>query len=247
MAADIRKHRRQAAWLCFEPHLSKEQLVQAIAILEQGFQQDGVNNLITYVTHICTAFGIDTRHRKLLYSHFHELMSADLTQSPDPLSVVLGRESYSAPNPTNTEPEPEHAETQLPAIEAEAEETDTPAETTPEPLADHTLIFIHFVKKIVTNLPDSDNFFSILGEELAGTKSLPSNTSEPLKSWLANPDDFAWSEGLSDKALASIVHLFYTGLCELLGPVAADDSFHRAIASCEQLAEAKRFNPARFL
>jgi hypothetical protein len=115
------------------------------------------------------------------------------------------------------------------------------------PLPDHTLIFIHLVKNIVANLQEPANFFALLEEELADAKSLPKSLTEALKIWSGKPDDFAWTEDLDEKTLAGVVHLLYMGLCELSGPVSADESFHKAIASCAQRPESRRFSAARFL
>jgi hypothetical protein len=51
----------------------------------------------------------------------------------------------------------------------------------------------------------------------------------------------------TETQLAEIVHQTYTVLCDMLGPVAADNLLHKAISHCEQLPSAKWFAPRRFL
>lgn len=245
MMSDLKKHRRQAAWLCFEPYLSEPQRIQAIQILERGYQIDSVSNLIAYVTKICTEFGIEGQIRKSLYTRFHQLMTEELPLSIDPLTFIFEIEPHLEEAAKIVEPKPTWPETKLTFVEPEHAPEESTAEK--EPLPDHSLIFVAFAKHVVTNLPDTTALFAIIEEEIKDRKQGSKELAEVMTSWLNHVDDFAWTEGLDEKVLASVVHQIYMGLCEIFGPIGADDAFHKAIASCEHMPEARRFSPSRFL
>jgi len=241
----IKKHRRQAAWLCFEPHLPETQRIQAIQILESGYQTDSISNLIAYVNKVCTECGIEGQFRKSLYTRLHQLMTEDLPLSIDPLTFILEIQPPVEQRPKLAEPElrqpiakPVIEEPKLASIDPTVEKS---------PLPDRIVIFVCFVKHVLDNFPETTAFFTIIEDELKDTKQVPKELAELMSHWLKQVDDFAWAESLEENILAHAVHLIYMGLCETLGPIGADEVFHKAIASCEQLPEARRFSPARFL
>lgn len=230
MNNDMRKRRRQVAWICFEPHLSEAQLIQAIQMLERSFQLDSVSNLIAYVTKICSEFEIDTSIRKSLYSKFHEMMAEDTDLLIDPLSLIFEQEPSNSVHETKP---------QAPALTAAQHQSpDAPP---------HILVFTHFMQHIIDNLSEQEDFFETLMALAKLSKTTTKKLEMPVKIWTDNPTSFLWAEGLNEQMLADLVHLAYTALCELLGPISADDVFHKAIAVCEQKPEARLFPPARFL
>lgn len=222
MTMDMRKQRRQAAWVCFESHLSEEQRLQAIQILEGGFQLDGTINLMAYVAKICMEFGIDLPTHKLLYSKFRQLMSEKPELSTiDPLSLVL-----------ENSPELEDIPT------AQMSLADIPA---------YNLVFASFMRPVLEHTPNSIELFSMLTELVADKKLKSQDLAGYIAQWLVNPSNFAWSDTLDQATLTRLVHLVYMALCELLGPVAADDCFHTALAICQRRPEARIFPPSQFL
>jgi len=89
---------------------------------------------------------------------------------------------------------------------------------------------------------------SIMLESLVIDKKLKSeDLRNYVMKWLNNPSSFGWSKNLSQQTLARLVHLVYMSLCEVLGPIAADDCFHKALIKVEQIPEAKIFSPSQFL
>ncbi|MDD5273982.1 MAG: hypothetical protein PHU14_14855 [Methylovulum sp.] len=251
----MKKRRRQVAWVCFEPHLPEAQRLEAIQILEQSFQQDSISNLIAYVTRICSDFGIDAGIRKPLYGQFHEMMGHESDLQIDPLSLLHEKAPPIAPETEALVSVPE-AITQIEADVAKVEITPNtsppsivailpPTPTNDVPL--HAKMFAHFIEQLLNYLPNKSDFFEALGE-LSINKNFSNKKIElQINAWLSDADSFIWSENLPEKNLAEIVHLIYHAFCDILGPVNADDIFHKAIANCEQLPEARQFSPTRFL
>ncbi len=226
MTMDMRKQRRQAAWVCFESYLSEEQRVQAIQILEHGFQLDGTINLMAYVAKICMEFGIDLPTHKLLYGKFRQLMSEKPELSTiDPLSLVL-------------ENSPELDSILAAKALPETSLADIPA---------YNVVFASFMRPVLEHTPNSIELFSMLTELVADKKLKSQDLAGYIAQWLVNPSNFVWSESLEQATLTRLVHLVYMALCELLGPVAADDCFHTALAICQRRPEARIFPPSQFL
>ncbi|SJM96509.1 hypothetical protein [Crenothrix polyspora] len=231
---DIKKRRRQVSWLCFQPYLSEEQRVEAIQILDRDYQTEGMSSLIAYVTRICSEFGIDMSNRIALYGQFRELMKEETVLSIDPLSFGVERD--------HDELRQKQAEPKLSPFKTD------PADSTVAPkLTAHTVIFIYFMKQVYTHLAEKSALFQVLKELSLDKRQGKKDMADNVNRWAGNPNNFAWAVGLDEKTLASLVHLVYTGLCEILGPIHADECFHKAIAQCEKLPEAKAFSPSRFL
>jgi hypothetical protein len=235
---DINKRRRQAAWICFEPYLAEEQLFKAIHILERGYQTDSVSNSIAYIGRVCSEFDIGSEIRKSLYGQFHKLMSEGTDLRIDSLALALKknqakpRQETAASKPVQASPAPV-----LSMVEP-LEQQDKAASLPP-----HIVVFSYFMIQLIAYLPDKPALFEIL-MELTKNKR---NSVDHISRWASNPDKFDWAEGLDEKTLASLVHRVYTAFCEIMGPVAADECFHKAMAACEQKPESRRFSPARFL
>jgi hypothetical protein len=251
MSNDMRKRRRQVAWVCFEPYLSEEELLKSIQILERSFQTDSISNLIAYISRVCADFGIDTQVRKSLYSKFHEMMAEETDLLIDPLSLMRDKEPARSASKL---PEYKSAPIQpKPAPAIPLEPKSVPIESTPldnrREFPPHTTVFINFMQQIIIYLPEKSILFIALIEFSKGKKqdAQEKEIAVLVGRWANNPDNFDWAEGLDEKVLARLVHLVYTGLCELLGPIEADESFHKAMAFCEQQPEARQFSPARFL
>jgi hypothetical protein len=230
----MRKRRRQVAWACFEPHLPEEQRLKAIQILEHGFQIDGVSNLIAYITRICSEFGIGSETCKLLFNQFYKMM---MDESAGFLADPL---------PSSHPQEPQHPAEKSPAAPGPIV---APIPATAEPVRKvsiHAWMFAHFMQQLLGYLPQPTDFFTTLAE-LAADKKVAKTIGMHINGWLNDADDFGWAGALSEQQLADIVHLAYTALCEALGPIAADDVFHKSLAKCEQRPEAREFSPSRFL
>lgn len=234
---DINKRRRQAAWKCFEPYLNEEQLLDAIRILEQGYQTEGTINLINYIKKVCNQFNIGEQTRKALHLQFHQLMLVPFESAGDPLLKLqaLEKARLSAPHqtPANATPVAEEA-----PKEPTAPEIQQPG---------HTVLFGLLVTQIVEYCRQTEELFVVLGELIHGDKQHRREFADLLGHWTEKPEDFSWATVLDEKALTRLVHLVYTAVCEILGPVEADHCFHLALAVCEKHPEARRFPPSRFL
>lgn len=234
---DFNKLRREVAWKCFEPHLTEEQLLTAIRILEQGYQLDGAITLISYIKQVCDQFNIGQQKRKALYLQFHEMMQAPFELSGDPLLKLHTLErsiSLSAPA------------IQLDNIGPAA----TITQEQPQPQIvqpPHTALFILLVSEVMAHCGQTEELFVELNELIKADKKASQEFTVLISQWTANPDTFTWATALAEPILTRLVHLLYTAVCEVLGPVEADQCFHQALAICEKQPEAKHFSPSRFL
>jgi hypothetical protein len=132
MNDDIRQRRRQAAWLCFEQYLPEEQLLEAIEILEQQFQLDGVGVLISYVSKICSQFNLGKEVGKALCIKFFEAMARqDIKLPTDPLLLIEEKRFKAIKQQELQEATEKAKETTLPPVEE---------------IAAHSLIFITLLK-----------------------------------------------------------------------------------------------------
>lgn len=252
MSIDMKKRRRQVAWICFDPFLSESQLVTAIKILEQNHQVDSVSNMIAYITRICSEFGIDDGVRKQLYSQFHDMMAKDTDLLIDPLTLLQEQEELKSPPAKIIEDAPVFVFNPSNPIEVFATEP-----TPPPPLAEpsapvkdipiYALVFAHFVDYLLVYMPDQNEFFDTLKDLSKDKKLVDNKMAVQLSLWLNNTGSFEWSENLPEKTLSEIVHLIYTAFCDILGPIQTDDAFHKSLAKCEQLPEARQFPPSKFL
>jgi hypothetical protein len=178
------------------------------------------------------------------------MMAEPLEILTDPLSFVFDMELHKVV-PASIELKPVQVETKpiwtepTPVLAPKPVSAISTVEITTLP--DHTLIFNHFAKQVIAYIPDTSALLTMLNELLEDEKKMSKELADVISRWINNPDDFAWTEGLDEKTLAGLVHQIYMGLCDVLGPIGADESFHKAIVSCEQLPEARRFSPARFL
>jgi hypothetical protein len=233
---DVKKRRRQAAWTCFESYLSEEELIHAIEILERDFQVDGAINVIAYVAKICMELGINLQDHKSLCSGFDELMSA--TAAPminDPLSLVHRKKRV---EPAKKPVQPESILVDEVPLAEPKEISSTPA---------YNLVFISFITSVLEYTPDQNELFIMLADLVTDKKLKSQDLAEFIEQWTNTPNSFTWSEELTQQTLTRLVHLIYMGLCEVLGPVAADDCFHKALAICERKPEARLFSPSQFL
>lgn len=258
--SDPRKLRRQVAWLCFEPHLSQDECLDAIQILERGYQLDGTMNMISYISKVCNQFNIADDIRKSLYLKFHQLTTSPPQTAIDPATILLEREQnrlISARQPSTTAPSAEAAplistqpEQEILAVMAQPNPANRPTndEPTPRKLPAHTVIFSLLLYQILELSKCSHNeFFDALKESaLANIKQTETMLMLAVE-WSANPNSFKWAYDVDETVLHQFVHVIYTCLCDLLGPVEADLCFHKALSSCEKRPEARQFSPAKFL
>jgi len=241
MRKDINKHRRLVAWICFEPHLTEPQLLKAIEILEHGYQTDSVSSLIAYVSKICGDYGIGAEIRKSLYGKFHELMSKEVDDLIDPWALVeADRQAQAIPFDSKLMPKAES-----PAAEVPKAPRQPPAATPSQPVVPAvTVVFVGFIKIIVEHISDQTEFFELLAAE---SKQKQKEVHPLIGRWSGNLAEYDWAHGLNEAVLAKLLQLVYAVLCELTGPIEADQVFHKAIAKCGQMPEAKQFPPTRFL
>lgn len=249
MSIDMRKRRRQVAWICFEPLLNNEDsLLKAIQILEQGYQVDSVSSMIAYITRICNDYGIQNDVRKSLYSQFHELMASDTGLLIDPISLLQEKEQLkAAPKPVAQPEKPAATMTTqaAPPPPQPAAQEEAPPSTPNLPLP--AWMFAYFIEQLLFYVPDKLNFYESLSELAKNKKFSTKKMDMQISQWLSDTKSFAWTESLPEKDLADIIHLIYTVLCDILGPISADESFHKALAKCEQTPQARQFSPSRFL
>lgn len=225
MSEQIKKRRRQAASLCFEKYLTKEQLTQAIELLERDFQVEGSINLIAYVAKVCMQFGINLQEHKNLHSQLISLINSDAPLSiKDPLALLKQT------TPTDL-----------------ILSTDTTVNEPSTSIAAHTLVFAHLMHHVIKYSDVKAALFSTLIDLVSDKKSKDYTLYLYVHEWVKHPNSFRWSESLDVAKLTQLVHLVYTALCELLGPIATDDCFHRALTVCEHRPEARQFPPAKFL
>jgi hypothetical protein len=234
MNDEIRRRRRQAAWFCFQPHLSEDKLVTAIELLEQRFQFDGVNILISYITEVCNQFDIPKDIGKALCVKFFELMAHKSIKLPnDPLPLVE-----------------EKRFTAIRQQEQEAAKTQQKQEAIPpiEEIAAHSVIFMCFLKHVIKDSFETHaGLIKLLKLCCENDKKITNTVKAAIESWHQNPESFRWVLVLDVDKLAELTHLLYICLCEAAGPVTADQVFHKAIAICEQRPEAKKFPLSRLL
>lgn len=247
MNQDIRKRRRQVAWLCFAKHLDEQHQIQAIEILESRFQMDGISHLIAYINTVCTEFAIDAVVRKSLYAQFHELMAGTPDLKFDPITHVLAKEQTYAQATPVLPPAVQSKSDVFIAVMSDADgglDNDTLAT---RQLPDYTMVFKALMTQLMAYLPRQEEFFATLKElsvdKVRGSKQLV----RLINAWAIYPEDYDWSYALTEQSLSIVVRLVHTAFCELLGASAADECFQKALASCAQIAEARHYPPSRFL
>jgi len=76
---------------------------------------------------------------------------------------------------------------------------------------------------------------------------LPAALRQRARDALSSTEPAAWYLDATPEQLASVVHELYVGLCEALGPVAADQVLVQAVRQAEQRPEARQVPPSRFL
>jgi hypothetical protein len=241
MNEDIRQRRRQAAWLCFEPHLDEDRLVQAIELLEQRFQIEGMNILISYITTVCTEFNIHKDIGKSLCVKFFELMAhKNIVLPRDPLPLVEEKRLSAIRERTSKEVKEE-----VPAASTSTSSANIPPI---EEMAAHNVIFICFLKHILKeSFSNHQTLIDLLKLCCAQDKKITRSVRIAVDIWNDNPQSFRWVLALDEKKSAEFTHLLYLCVCEISGPVEADQLFHKTIALCEQRPEARKFAPSRLL
>ncbi len=180
MNHDMRQRRRKVAWACFEPHLSEQQLVESVQILERGYQTDSVSNLIAYISKVCTEFGIDGEIRKSLYSRFHQMMLENTDSLADPLTLAQGKGAI--PSEKTAEPSPTPPTPITPAPAASSPEEPEP----PLPV----LIFSYFMQQIIASLANEADFFPIMLEHVKDEKQHNNKSADLIMQWAESPDKF---------------------------------------------------------
>lgn len=224
MTTLTRKRRRQAAWLCFEPYLSEDQRIDAIRLLENSFQTESTMGLIDYVNKVCSDFKIDSTLRKNLYLHLNQLLSTQINHDFDPLTVVLAKEAI--PLAVTEEPVAKPVELKV----------------SPQMKMFATLLY-----QVYSACQEQTEFYEMLAELAKECKTNRKDMEMMASTWAGNVYSYRWAASASLEMQTQFVHLVYTTVCELLGPVNADNVFHKAVVECSKLPEAKQFPPQRFL
>jgi hypothetical protein len=117
-----------------------------------------------------------------------------------------------------------------------------------EEIAAHSMIFMCFLKYIIKEtFADELALIKLLKLCCEQDKKIHKDIKNTIDGWAKNPQNFRWVLPFSEQSLAEFTHLVYLCLCEVAGPVEADQIFHKAIAVCEQRPEAKKFSPSRLL
>ena len=231
---ETRKLRRQAAWLCFTPYLNDAQRLEAIRILEQSYQVDGVIKQIHYISAVCKRYGIDDNTRKTLNLEFHQLLTEPLDSVPDPLSMLPDGTVMPATVIDSTD------------NDVKAKPAPTAAKSRRPPLPARILVFSQLVFQVQDACSFKDLFTTL--RYLVNEGPNPClNLVGCIERWSEKPGNFSWALKLEERELKQFVHLLYTAVCDVLGPVEADRCFHKALAACEKRAEAKEYPPANFL
>ncbi len=234
MNDEIRQRRRQAAWFCLQPHLPEHHLVEAIELLEQQFQFEGVSTLISYISTVCNQFNIPKDIGKSLCVKFFELTAHKNIELPkDPLILIDEKRQNALRQQELQESAEKAKQNALPPVEE---------------IAAHSLIFMCFLKQIMNEkFADELTLIRLLKLCCSQDKTITVPIKTAIEGWERNPQSLRWVLPFQEQALAELTHLIYRCVCEVAGPVEADRVFHKAISMCEQRPEAKKFSPTRLL
>lgn len=243
----MNKRRRQVAWVCFEPHLTKPQLIEAIRVLERGFQKEGVSNLIAYVSKVCADCNIGAEVRKSLYGQFHELLAEKNDTLIDPLPLLQNSLPVAETVALAAQPSPAVEIAPLAAQPLPVAEPAPPPEEMEDTLSAHAKMFNRIMEQLLGNLPHQADFLDAL-DELSKNKHLSSlELGQHVSGWLENPDNFLWAADLSEKELINIARLVDTALREAFGPINADNQLRQAISQYGQDPLVLKFFPRQIL
>lgn len=235
MNDETRQRRRQAAWFCFQPHLAEDHLLEAVELLEQQFQFDGVSILISYVSTVCNQFNIPKDIGKSLCVKFFELMAHKSIQLPQDPLILIDEKRQNAIR-----------QQELQAAAEKAKQTEVPPPVAE--VAAHSVIFICFLKQIVKEkFADELTLIRLLKLCCSADKNLDPSLKTAIEGWERTPQNLRWILPFNERQLAELTHLLYLCVCEVAGPVEADQVFHKALTVCEQRPEAKKFPPSRLL
>ena len=226
---DIARRRRQVAWICFESYLSELERLQAVELLEREYQLDGAVNLIAYIAKVCMQFNISLQYHNKLFQRFTKFMSDDTELAVlDPLLIL--QQEIITPSISSL------------VIESIPEKVITNTQKSAQFVMFETLLLA-----VLDYIQDKTDFFAILFDLTISSKSKMQDLVIFISEWIHEPTDFDWAEQLDQHILTDFVHLVYTALCELVGPVDADEYFHKALAVCEQKPESRKFSATQFL
>ena len=264
--------RRRAALAMFTRHLTSEQCLDALWLLEDEYQNDGVHSMIAYISAVGQRFGIADEVCKSLYLEYYALIKGsadDLPKDPWPVMQRSRQEQAKPAAAPRPEPSPPPSRTEPPPLPSRPESpppprpqprvaTARPAPQRPARAAPlrpkapknapfsndpMTAVFNFVLIRIVHHLErDGVKFFSEM-KALIDEADLSMDALAQLRKWMAAPQEYRWRANVTEDMLANIVHMVYVSLCQLQGPVDADRLMYRVLAEADALPEAKRYSP----
>ena len=92
-------------------------------------------------------------------------------------------------------------------------------------------IFSDFIRKLLNPL-DAQRYEKLIDRNrLELKKAAPGNAGEAFYTWIEDEGEYFEHSAFDLKAMASVTHILYIGLCNYLGPVEADRALMRASAT----------------
>ncbi|MGB0847019.1 MAG: hypothetical protein ACPGSM_09845 [Thiolinea sp.] len=99
----------------------------------------------------------------------------------------------------------------------------------PEPQRDEKfLAFSTFVRKLLGSLSAEKRNKVVLLYRKELRQAVPRSIATPFYEWLESDKDYFAHEELDTQSMSNVVHCIYTGLCNYLGPLDADDALMKA-------------------
>ncbi len=77
--------------------------------------------------------------------------------------------------------------------------------------------------------------------------NMPKDNREAFRRYLLNKEPLVLHEKISEPRMIEILQFFYEYLCELLGPIAADECMGYGLDQARGIPESGRFSPQRLL
>lgn len=250
----ILSRRRRAAVATFGARLSRPRLLQALWLLEEHFQGSTMSTLIAFINRVADLNGYEREQRRQLYIEFYSHLTrpdselpADPVDEmhlhpPDRLESMLGEtapDAAAGTGPIHAAQGPRHAPVQRAA----------PPPPAPPPPAAGTVVFRTLTEGLRDALRRRDGgqmlaFRQRLAQKLEES-GLSLGTMDAVRRW--SEDGGALPDGIGRDEMAAVVLLLYVVLCELLGPVSADEMLYRTVERVDQLPEAVEFPPRNLL
>lgn len=233
--------RRCAAYMTLAEVLEGEQLMRALWMLEERDQTADKMTFIGFVGVTAELLGINSNLITTLYSKLNQnLTLPDLELPDDPMPQML--EFRGIGNSTSKV----NSSANIAATTQNSKKLANKIKGTPE-----MTVFVAFISCIVseTGFPKVAKypFFKEVFKEEITRISLDKDSLEQMNLWLEALHIKVFKKNISAEKLSSIIHSLYVTLCEVFGPVKADELFNQAINMTCKLSAAKLFSPKNFL